>query len=252
MKKLALTFSLLVVILSSCSSSDTDSTPLAGIFLKKSIDTDSDGTVTTLYTYNGNKIVNAISDNGLKVVVTYTGNLITKMEYFSGTLLGQTDTYTYNTSSQLVTFLRIDNTNDLGDKTTYIHNSDGTISFISYFGDVTSQTAVSNSGKIVIENSEIDNTEFYTPNSSSLYNTVTYTFDTKNNLFANVIGFEKIYFNEGFTEGLCHNVLSETHTSETSSSYTSVFNYNSDNFPTSVVTTFTDSGDIESSQFFYE
>lgn len=252
MKKLALTFSLLTLILSSCSSSDSDSTPLSGIFLKKAIDTDSDGTVTTLYTYNGNKVVNAISDNGLTIVVTYTGDLITKMEYFSGTILDQTDTYIYNASNQLVTFLRIENLDDYGDRTTYIHNMDGTISFTSYFGDTVSQTAVSSTGVILLENNELVKTEFYTPNSSSLFNTVNYTFDTKNNLFKNVIGFEKIYFNEGYTEGLCHNVLSETHTFETDNSYTSVFNYNSDNFPTNVVTTFTDSGNVASSQFFYE
>ncbi len=252
MKKLALAFSALLLILSSCSSSDSSSSSTTDVLPKKSIYTDDDGTYTTLFTYNGNKIVTAISDDDTSIEFTYTGDLITKIEYFEGSTLDQTDTYTYNSSNQLVTFLRITYLDDYGDRTTYVYNSDGTISFTDYSGDSTSQTMVDRNGKIFFENNELVKTEFYIGSSSTLFNTLTYTYDTKNNPFKNVTGFDKTGYDEGYTQGVNRNILTILGTAFNSDDATYDYTYNSSNYPTNVLETFTFSGMTTSTQYFYE
>ena len=87
MKKIGLAFSALLLILSSCSSSDSSS-PSSGTLLDKVIETYDDGTVETFnYIYNGNKIVRITTDFGQETVYTYAGDLIVKEEAYFDDIL---------------------------------------------------------------------------------------------------------------------------------------------------------------------
>ena len=82
MKKIALVFSALILILTSCSSDDENNSNQNLILLKKSISTGLSGNVrTTDYVYDGNKIVSATTGT-LRFNYFYTNDLITKIEVY--------------------------------------------------------------------------------------------------------------------------------------------------------------------------
>lgn len=255
MKKLALVFSALVLILTSCSSSDDDAATLepSPVLLKKIIDVDPiDGNITTLLTYNGNKITGSSSDDGTSLAFTYTGDLITKLDYFTGTTLDQRELYTYNSNNKLVTFVRLNY--DLptsGVKETYVHNADGTISYSRYLGDAVSQTQLTYTGKAFFTNGEISKVEkYYTIGGVNTTQTTNYTYDDKNNPFMNITGYSALTFTDSFADGVMHNVLTEVHVSNSASNLTSTYTYNSSNFP--ITSSETGSFGTINSQYFYE
>ena len=60
----------------------------------------------------------------------------------------------------------------------------------------------------------------------------TYTYDTKNNPFMNVTGFDKIGFIDSEANSLHHNTLTDTYNNFSGNTiYTSTYTYNSLNFP---------------------
>ena len=74
----------------------------------------------------------------------------------------------------------------------------------------------------------------------------------KNNPFKNVTGFDKIGYEEGYTQGVNKNILTILGTAFTSDDATYDYTYNSNNYPTNVLETFTFSGMTTSTQYFYE
>jgi hypothetical protein len=138
MKKFILLFCAMALALTSCSS-DNDSSPSSDlVLLKKTISTDSDGEkITTIYKYDGNKIVSIIDDAGeFNRYFTYTGDLITKIEYKlpNGTI-DQINTYEYDSNKRLITFVRVEPLDELGSKEVYTYNTDGSVSITDYRGD---------------------------------------------------------------------------------------------------------------------
>jgi hypothetical protein len=247
MKKLVLVFSALVMVLSSCSSSDeeTNTPPTSSsVLVKKAIVEDEDGGYTTLYTYNGNKIVKTTNSDDTSEVFTYSGDLITKIEYYTDTTLDQKDIFTYNTDNKLITYTRLDYGVEWGTKETYVYNSDGTLSVTEYIGDLTSQTQLNSTSKIYFTNGEISKTEVFEGGIKT--NTITYTHDTKNNPYKNITGFNKLSISSG--GGISHNILTEVDTDAGTSTYE--YTYNSNDYPSTEKETY--SGETYTTQYFYE
>jgi hypothetical protein len=249
MKKLILVFSAVALIFFSCSS-DADSLPaivplvdsvvdVNGVLLKKEIITYNSLTNEINYTYTGNKLNRITYPHGNYEVYIYTGDLITEIRYFDvGNTLSFTEDFHYNSSNKLI------GCNDLGSgvyEESYVHNSDGTISF-NDSGD---------SGVIYFQNGEIVR---ITKNFSGGVSERTYTYDGMNSPFKNVIGFDKIAFTIPFVDyGIFHNLLSFhfTNTGYSTENITSTYTFNSNNFPITSTETGDRPGDVTTTQYLY-
>lgn len=253
MKKLALACSAFLLILSSCSS-DSDDNPSNtddNILVSKTIETyANDGsTVTTNYTYSGKKILRETDDDGVYQEYTYTGNLITKIEYYDVDVLEETEIFAYNSSSQLVSHVRLEHFDDLGHRETFEYNPNGTVSSISYIGDLSSQDELQGNSIIYFENGEVSKVEEY--DADTLTGTRLYTYDTKVNPFKNIIGFDKIQFVENEAIGIHHNITSDSYDNFGITTYTTTYTYNENNFPLTAVESGDDPADDISTQYFY-
>lgn len=245
MKKLLYLLSAVALIFTSCSSDESSSRSTTPILLTKIIDTYEDNsTYTTDYVYSGTKLVSATDSDDEYQLFTYTGNLITKIEYFlSDDTLDQVDTYTYDSSDRLISFVRVFPTDtDWGDKETYTYNTNGTISVNYYSGDYNSQTTLDQTGVITFLNGEISQI------ATSDGNTDDYTYDNKNNPLKNVLGYDKIYFTDALTDGIIHNVVTMT-SSSTGGSYVNTNTYNTNDFL--LTSESVSSVETISSEFFY-
>lgn len=127
MKKLLYLFSALALTLTSCSSEDDSNNNSSDVTLIKKIiltsddeEDDSYWNNTIIFTYNGTKLVESREDDNYKTVYTYTGDLITKIEYFDGTVLDEYDLFSYNSSGKLIEYRSIGN--DFEEKFTYTYN----------------------------------------------------------------------------------------------------------------------------------
>jgi hypothetical protein len=231
----------------SCSTTDSPSTS-QDILVKRTVSTDEDGIEETLlYFYNGNKVDRIEGPNGLKVEYTYTGDLITTVRYFVGTMEFQTETFTYNSQGQMIKHLLLALLQDYGAKEEYTYNADGSINYTRAIGDLVSQTESPSTGKYFITNGEITKKE---SNEFGTTSVVNYTYDTKNNPFKNITGITKISFADQTVGGFNHNLLTEEHPTFPDSNVSTVYQYNSADYPISAVET--SSFGESSNLFFYE
>lgn len=233
MKKLFCLFGFSALLLTSCSSSDSSSSSDSDVLVTKSVETDnlSGTTLTTNYTYNGKKLVKETDSDGYYQTYTYTGDLITKITYLSDAdEIEETETFTYNADSKLIRYVRAEVFIDQGVREEFVYNSDGTISTTTYSGTATSQTDLLNTSVIHFSGGEVSMTELF--DGSTLVSTHTYTYDTKNTPFKNVIGFDKIAVIEAESIGLNHNILVDDYTESSNNFiYTNTYTYNSSNYP---------------------
>lgn len=250
MKKILCLFSALtLVLISSCSSDDSSSDSSDSsdsVLLKKTTITYSDGSkVTTNFTYDGKKLVSMIDDAGdVNVYYTYTNDLISKVVYKlpDGTV-EQINTYEYDSNKRLVVFVRSEPIDELGTKQVYIYNADGTVSIKDYIGDDESQTEFNGEGKIIFADGEVASiTTDFSPDFA-------YTYDNKNNPMKNVLGNDKIAFEDSEASGIFHNIVSEKDTENDEVTGTYVFTYNSDNYPVKSVEN--EDGETTTVEFFY-
>lgn len=243
MKKILCLFGVLAMMLASCSSDDESSASSDLVLLKKTITTDSDGEkITTIFKYDGNKIVSMTDGGEFNLYYTYEGDLITKIEFKlpNGTV-EQINTYKY-TDGKLSTFIRVDPLEDWGDKEVYTYNADGTVSAQSYSGDSESQTTKGEMNTIKFVNGEVS--EITSPSSWEEH---AYTYDTKNNPLKNVLGLDKIAFVDGEADGINRNILTDT--SEGDLWKNSTYTYNENGYPVKDVDTGSDSSGT--TEFFY-
>jgi hypothetical protein len=260
MKKLiSLTFVLSLFILS-CSSNDSqDNTAPGPVLVRKTITTSSQGTVTTNINYNGNKIVNATSSNGEETKYYYTGDLITKTETYSNNVLFRSVLYSYNSQNELISGVELNHNTNYGTKTILTYNSNGTISYNMYDGDLISQTWLWGTYTATLTNGEI--TSFKDENTNFVETCI---YDLKNTTMKNVLGTEKLsnsigsgtYRNIG---GKFHNLVEQKTTPQTGNQYifrNIQYTYNSDDYPiTGSRTTYTSNGAITAViniSYFYE
>lgn len=206
--------------------------------IKKITDTDADGIVTTTeYFYTGNKISYVTDSDGFRVNFFYDGDLIAREESYEGTELVEKVFYTYDSSSNLVTYVTIDLVEDSGKRITYIHNTNGTISFQEYGGDSNAQDEIGNSG--TISNTRYIENSINPITSEPQVFTNTFTYDTKNNPFKNIVGYSKIYFAESYEAlNFNNNLLSHSEQIDSDAPYdieTLIYTYNAGNYPTKII-----------------
>lgn len=233
MKKVILFLSAITITLSSCSSSDSSSstTNVDDVLPIKITDTYNDGSVVSNITYNGKKIKQVSSNDGELIKYTYTGDLITKVETFYDGELDTTETLTYNASGQLIGYTDISDFWD--NQETYTYNSNGTVSF-TRIADGT----LYSSGTITMIGNDVSQVVI-NYDDTGLTSTNTYTYDTSYSPFKNIVGYKWYLLaglSENQTQGFDHNVLSYSESLSSFSNYTSTYQYNSLDFPVSVLT----------------
>lgn len=240
MKKIMIALGLAMLFLNACSKSDTpDQTPVDvnAVFLKKVVYNDGVSSVTSNYAYSNNKITSITYSNNEKSIYTYTGNLITKNEHYLGTTLDYTENFTYDSNNNLVTYTEISGAS--GYKETYVHNTNGTISYATYSGNNVSQTTLGSTGLFTMQNGEVISKTVVSGANTATYN---YTYDAKYCPFKNVLGFDKIVFRDDYLEfGNQKNRLGYTYSNpafpSSNKTVTVAYTYNADNFPTNSTTT---------------
>lgn len=237
MKKLLLVFSVFALVLGSCSKSDPAVVPpvaVAGVLVTKIINTKNGVSVTTNYTYNGNKLIKSVSSDGKSTEVTYNNDLVVKREDFNGTVLYERNTYTYNSNNKLASYINIryTGTTNTGTKHDYIYNTDGTISFTLYQGNEAGQTSQQNTGKAFLTNGQITKVESYYASPTGKY-TSDFTYDAKLNPFYNITGFDKLILVGSTAGDNLQNLLTESDYDELyiRTSFVSTYTYNSLNYP---------------------
>lgn len=245
MKKIFYLVSVSLLFLVSCSSdSSTDNTTSQNLLLKKITEGDVvfGGTVSN-FTYNGNKLVEIRRTNDGDVwsdVYTYTGDLITKIEKFDvydagtpseTTQLLSTDEFQYNANNQLVQFKTTTPDSDAERVTTYVYNADNTVSLSQIENSPGNPSQSLKTGTITVQNGEIVRLQIVKQFDSYTQN---YTYDAKNSIFKNVLGYDKLIFThiigkqgsltwvDTIIGGIAHNFANGGEFAYT---------YNSDNYP---------------------
>lgn len=254
MKKVILGFSALILILSSCSSSSDSSSSSSTLKLHQQIITGNPAdNNTATYTYNGNKLLRIDNTDGTYTKVYYTGDLVTKFEYYDDTnFLIEQSTYTYNAENKLASYTYLGFEQDTAEKEVFTYNANGTISSSYYYGNsaTAAPTDLQTTRLITLLDGEV-HTTVSTGNDNTTY---TYTYDTKNNPYKNILGFDKLGgYADGENLGIMHNIVTESHQNPGSSAITDnyAYTYNSSDFPlTSIVS---ESGITkETVQYIYE
>ncbi|RZJ28476.1 MAG: hypothetical protein EOO48_09745 [Flavobacterium sp.] len=238
MRKIFCFLALSSLALTSCSSSDDSNSSAANGLLKKTIETDSEGNVVTSnYSYNGHKIKKVEDSTGERTEFTYSGDLITKIQYFyDDGGLEQTNLYTYDSAGKLVMFQRLEPDDQYGAKEMYVYNSNGTVSVTRFIGDATSQTEDGGTATVYFQNGEVSEID------SDSGGDLLYTYDNKNNPGKDITGFGAVTsFADLGVSGINHNLLSDDGT------YT--YTYNDAGYPVTSTENF--SGDVTSTQYFY-
>ena len=239
MKRLILITCFLLMILS-CSDSDKDRVADPIFLLIKVEETRSNGTKSkTNYIYSGNKLSLAVGSNGSYASYNYIGELISEIKNFdSDGRVIQTMVMEYNDNSQLIKRITLQPLNvgaPSGRKSILTYNSDGTISIVGYFGDLDSQNAIGETRKVYFENGEVSRFITYIEFGGTIITKANeYSYDDKNHVNRNTLGFDKISIYDGSVVGLAHNIISSTYTSsDTSSAVTKVvtYTYNAAGYP---------------------
>jgi hypothetical protein len=255
MKKLLGLLSASLLIFASCSSSDSNSSSNL-VLLRRTIQTNvSDGIArTTIFSYDGNKIVSEVMDNQYKTIYIYTGNQITKQEYFEYANLIYTKTYTYN-GDKLVSFFKTEPNILNGERRNYSYNTDGTVSYDLFVVDnVTKIETKTETGKIFFLNGNFVREDIYDSNGYLYYKTFEY--DSKSSPFKNILGFSLLLNNLDLIS-INNAVKSEdfhvTNGGSYGGSYTFIFNYNSNGYPIEKTKTYSLGGQsISTIKYFYE
>lgn len=255
MKKLIYLFTASLLVFTSCSKDDNDSSdPASSILVKKRIYIGKDGVSSSEdIVYNGNKIVSITGQDGSVFKYTYTGELITKTEESDaeGTV-DYTTEYNY-ASGKLATSIEKNKDAKFYYKTKYTHNADGTVSYDQF--RITVATGVEEeygaTGKYTFKDSNLVKLEVSYYGAEMLH---VYEYDTKNNPFKNVTGISLLLDDETAV----NNVVKETSTTGSganiSTNITSyAYKYDVNNYPTEKVESYPsgDSVSTYTTQYLY-
>ncbi len=253
MKKLLCLFSVVALFLTSCSGEDSPAPVVVPTLLKKMILTYDDNSVKEFdYFYTDTKLDRIVKSSGEFELFTYTGDLISRIEYTqNGTTNYSEYIIEYNGSEEVLSTTDLFHTSSpSGLKTIYTYNNDGTISFDMYTGDLLIQNVFLKSGKYFFGvNDEIVKVEEYNDN-GDLLSQINLTHDIHNSPYKNILGYNKLF--NRYTQAKFSNVLTSewNYTGSPTSSVSSVYQYSSDGFPTSMVESYSD-GFAFSYEYFY-
>lgn len=241
MKKLLLLLSGIALLLASCSSDDGAAANSDAILVKKAVSVETDGTqgMTLNYSYNGNKISTVQTSDGQIAKYFYSQNLIVKGEkYFSGNSNAVIEVvYQYDTNERLVSEEYKDFSNSILETRMYTYEEDGSVSFLAYSGEIGSITELKSTGKYFFnEDNEVIKIESTNLNTNNVV-TRSLTYDTRNNIFKNVPGWNKLF---PTLTGKKHNILTSTTIGSDQvvlDAYSNQCEYNNAGYPISISTT---------------
>lgn len=237
MKKLLYLFVASLLVFTSCSKDDNNSSdPASSILVKKRIYINDKGVSSSEdIVYNGNKIVRITEQDGSVFKYTYTGELITKTEEIDAKgVVDYTTEYSY-TSGKLATSVEKNTNAKYYYKTTYIHNTDGTVSYDNFRGtfETGTEEEYGATGKYTFKDGNLVKLEvsYYGEERSHVYE-----YDTKNNPFKNVTGIS-LLLDDGTA---VNNVVKETGISGSGANIstnviTYSYKYDANNYPTEQV-----------------
>ncbi len=182
---------LLINSLVSCSTdtgSKKETQPTTSVLVKKIIKTYRPNEVDILtYKYDGNKIVSETWDGGLTTYYTYTGDVITKIETKGADNITKWSLDYIYLNGKVAK--EIEKSNWETDSRTYTYNANGTVSYAR-----TRTGGESTTGLLTFENGNlVKNEEFYS-GQFPFTNTAIFGYDTKNNPFKNVLGFNLLLY----------------------------------------------------------
>lgn len=248
MKKLFTLVSVLILVLSSCSSED-NSTP---ILISKLITTYDDGSSLTIdYSYSSNKLLEETWSSGGIRKYFYENDLIIKIETKTDNVLTKELFYEYDSNNKVSIRKEYYYTaSPFAFKTVFNYFSNNTAHYEVYRGDFIEQNELVYQGDYLFNSSgQLISSTSETP-SGELINTNLISYDTNNSPFKNIVGFEKLYFN-GFSP-IGNKIESKEYASNNAlmSSAIRQYQYNSDSYPSSCIMEF-DTGEITTYEYFY-
>jgi hypothetical protein len=258
MKKLLYLFTASLLVFTSCSKDDNDSSNSASSILPKKVTTlyrDGDSEIGNI-AYNGNKIVSRTEKDGSLTKYTYTGDLITREEEFDEHgKLNNTNEYAYVNGKLSTSVEKSADANAVYYyKTKYTHNTDGTISYDNYRGKILTgvEEEYGATGKYTYSGGNLVKLEVsYYGNDYSYV----YEYDSKNNPGKNILGLSLLMEDESSS---VNNVVKKTSMSGSGANIrTSIttysYKYDANNYPTESLKTFQtgSSTSTETTQYVY-
>ena len=202
--------------------------------------TDTGTNTPIVMTYNGNKIVSTGA-----VTFTYTGDLITKVASLEGSNIECVE-FIYDGSGRLQSETVKNNRGrgtilKLSETYRYFYNADGTVKaqVQNYLDELTPKAV--ESIKFTILNGNVVKEEHFDTEGTSTDLTI-YEYDTKNTIYKNVTGADKLIVAHNFGENNTNNVVKITRTSGSGQHYssnttTNVYTYNAQGYPQTMVST---------------
>ena len=249
MKKFFVLAATALFIMTSCSSDDAQPTnpDTNTALLKKTVETYEDGsTHISNYNYNGNKLTSIIESDGSKILFTYDGELMTEIKYYDNETLFQTNVLAYDTNNKLITHTMYSHLANASQRWEYTYNTDGTITADNFSGDLNSQTNQLNPYIVTLLNNNI--TEV---NMDGVIETYTYT----NTIDPHSLVTGNNGWSLAFFEGGTNNISTYLYTNSAGDvleNHTYTYTYNNANLPITSVETDVVTGEIITTQYFYE
>ncbi|WP_339918543.1 hypothetical protein [uncultured Flavobacterium sp.] len=253
MKKIIIIIGLLLLTISSCSTDETDiPTKENSKPLLKTIEViNTTNGSTTVFTYNGYKIIQVTSNLYIgvyKIIYTYTGDYITKEDgYINDQLIVSTE-YTYESNKLKTVIYKDTNSGTIfpamnQNKLVYTYQPDNTVDIGIYSYSLNNWELVAPYPKMKIyfkDGNIVKREKFNTDGMIS--STIIYEYDTKPNKYANIIGFDKLFFTGSFTNNFNRHFniqdLNNVNNIIRNESDTYKYNYNSDGFPIEQINTY--------------
>ena len=251
MKKIVAFLSLCAITFTSCDGDDNltpyDPNSSQGAIVQKIIETDDLGeSLTVNFNYDGNKIESFVDSDAGSGVFTYTGDLLTRIDYYEGPSLSESDIFTYNSSGKIISHKMLVHGSDYAEREDFTHNADGTVSYAAFWGSLLEQPNANGQGKFFFTDGELSKKETY--DGAIILSSETYTYDAKNNPWKNVLGLNQAFLFQGEVAGINRNL---TATSGTTDPHSISYTYNTANFPETSTDISALSGQM-STQYFYE
>nr|WP_199000579.1 hypothetical protein [Flavobacterium sp. ASV13] len=234
MKKILCLLSVTLLLLTSCSNNDNESSNLEESLFVKEILVDYNGkTNTQKISYDENKIKSITFQSGEKTTYTYIDNLITKIENLDikGNLISAME-YKYS-NGKIYSFLNIsyNSAPQYKSLTKYIYNQDGTVTYqvykVNFFSGAEQEKDLI-SGKFFFKNGNISKEEYYSD--SVLEITTLYEYDNKNDNFKNILGYNLLLN----LMPSVNNIIKSTTTTKNGivNTVNNLYEYNSNGYPT--------------------
>lgn len=252
MKKL-LFISILSVFLNSCSKDDMGELNASNILIKKIIVSVNGSDMIYNYSYIGSKLKQISMNDGNVTKYTYTGNNISSIKnYYNDVVFYQTH-FQYDNNHRVTSHLEYYMSNNIvAERTDFTYNLNNIISYQKYYGSLSSQTTIGDSGFIYNnsynETYKIEKYDQWYLNEKSIC-----SYDLKNNPKKNIIGFDK----QPFIFGKYFNCLTtENFDSQDNliSSFSYEYTYDSNDFPVNSIQNYYENGQLQSTfqtSYFY-